>query len=72
MPARTLAFRQAKALGRAMRVVARTGHKTALPIYNIYGFPGGHEDKRKALRTNAIVEAIIEEMLERGDLYAAI
>eukprot|EP00974_Lingulodinium_polyedra_P105589 10222902-Lingulodinium_polyedra.AAC.1 len=62
MPARTAAFAKARALGRAMRVVLRVGMRTALPIYNVYGFPGGHEDQRKAMRTNAILEAVMGEI----------
>jgi hypothetical protein len=41
MPPATAAFARARALGRAMRAVLRVGGRVALPIYNVYGFPGG-------------------------------
>ena len=44
----------------------------ALPIYNVYGFPGGHHNKEAAERTNAIVEAVVQKATNKGDLYAAI
>jgi hypothetical protein len=72
MPARTAAFDKARRLGRIMRVVLRTGHHVAITIYNVYGFPGGHQDKHKAGRTDAIVAAARQEMVERGDTYVAI
>ena len=72
MPPRVAAFAKARALSRAMRVVLRVGMRVAIPVYNIYGFPRGREDKKQALRTNAILEAIQAEIVERGDLYAAI
>ncbi|MFM7981281.1 MAG: hypothetical protein ACKPKO_18395, partial [Candidatus Fonsibacter sp.] len=72
MPARTEAFAKARRLGRTMRVVLRTGHRIAITVYNIYGFPGGHLDKHKAGRTDAIVAAARQEIAERGDTYVAI
>ena len=41
MPPATPAFAKDRALGRAMRVVIRLGGRVAIPVYNIYGFPGG-------------------------------
>ena len=55
-----------------MRVVIRAGGRVAIPVYNIYGFPGGHHDKEAASRTNAIVEAVVQEIAQRGDIYASI
>ena len=66
MPPATPAFAKARALGRAMRVVIRVGGRVAIPVYNIYGFPGGHHDKEAASRTNAIVEAVVQEIAQRG------
>ena len=66
MPPATPAFAKAWALGRAMRVVIRAGGRVAIPVYNIYGFPGGHHDKEAASRTNAIVEAVVQEIAQRG------
>ncbi len=68
MPARTAAFKKAKALGRAMRVVLRTGLHVAVTVCNIYGFPGAHEDRGKANRTDGILEAVLEEIAERAPL----
>ena len=48
MSARTQAFCKARALGRAMRVVLRTGLHCAVTVYNVYGFPGAHHDRSKA------------------------
>jgi hypothetical protein len=55
-----------------MRVVLRVGGRVALPIYNVYGFPGGHHSKEAAGRTNAVLEAVVQEATHMGDLYAAI
>ncbi|MFM7984483.1 MAG: hypothetical protein ACKPKO_34675 [Candidatus Fonsibacter sp.] len=59
-------------MGRIMRVALRTGYRVAITVYNIYGFPGGHQDKHKAGRTDAIFAAARQEMAERGDTYVAI
>ena len=59
-------------MGRAMRDVIRAGGRVAIPVYNIYGFPGGHHDKETASRTNAIVEAVVQDTTQRGDIYASI
>ena len=76
MPALTKEFQKARKLGRAMRVVIRVvirvGGRVAVPIYNIYGFPGGHTDKEAARRTDTIIMAIKQEILARGDIYAAL
>ena len=72
MPPTTVAFAKARDLGRAMRVVFRVGGRIALVVYNVYGFPGGHHCREAATRTNAIVEAVIQEATQRGDLYVAI
>ena len=72
MPPATVAFAKARNLGRAMRVVFRVGGRVALVVYNVYGFPGGHHCREAAARTNAIVEAVIQEATQRGDLYVAI
>ena len=53
-----------------MRVVLRVGMRVAIPVYSVYGFPRGHEDKKQALRTNAMLEASQAEIVERGDLFA--
>ena len=72
MPPATPAFAKARALGRAQRVVIRVGGRVAVPVYNIYGFPGGHHEREAATRTNAIVEAVVQETTQRGDIYATI
>ncbi|MFM7988897.1 MAG: hypothetical protein ACKPKO_57255, partial [Candidatus Fonsibacter sp.] len=72
MPARTSGLAKARALGRVMRVVLRTGHQVAITVYNVYGFPGGHQEKAKAGRTNALLEAVVQDIVERGDTYVAI
>ena len=55
-----------------MSGVIRAGGRVAIPVYNIYGFPRGHHDKEAASRTNAIVEAVVQEITQRGDIYASI
>ena len=72
MPARSGAFVKARALGRVMRVVLRTGLHTAITVYNVYGFPGAHHDKGKALRTDAILSAVMEEIEAWGDTCVAL
>ena len=72
MPARSQAFCKARALGRVMRVVLRTGLHCAVTVYNVYGFPGAHHDRSKALRTDCILTAIMEEVEAWGDSCVAI
>ena len=72
MPPAATAFAKTRALCRAMNLVICVGGQVAVPVYNVYGFPGGHHDKEAATRTNAIVEAVIQEIVQRGDIYAAI
>ena len=72
MPARSLAFSKARALGKAMRVVLRAGLHCAITVYNVYGFPGAHHDRNKALRTDSILVAIMEEVEAWGDSCVAL
>ena len=55
-----------------MTTVARIGDRVAIPIYNVYGFPGDHGEKSKAARANAILEAAIQKVVDRGDRFVAI
>ena len=67
MPARSLAFSKARALKRATRVVLRTGLHCAITVYSVYGCLGAHHDRNKALRTDSILVAIMEEVEAWGD-----
>jgi len=72
MPPCTQSFTKARNMGRAMRVVLRTGLRTAVTVYNVYGFPGAHQCRSTANKTDSILQAALEEILQRGDSYVAI
>ena len=72
MLARLQAFSKATALGRAMRVVLRTGLHFAITVYSIYGFPGAQQDRNMALRTDSILIAIMEELEAWDDSCVAL
>ena len=58
---KTQAFQKATELGRCDHYAIDIGHSAALSIYNWYGWSGSHQNAKLAARTNAMVEATIDE-----------
>ena len=65
-------FAKAVETGRCDHYALDVGCATTLSIYNLYGWTGGHQNKKKAARTNSMCEAVEEEIFEQPDGPTAI
>ena len=63
----TKAFTDAVATGRVDHYALDIGHDTALSIYNVYGWTGGHQNRKQAQRTDCLFAAIHDEVLQQAE-----
>ena len=59
-------FQSAASLGRAHRALLGMGRNRMVAVYNVYLWPGGHESKQIARRSNSILQAVREEIAAHG------
>ena len=69
---KTQNFLKATQTGRCEHYAIDIGRSNAVSFYNLYGWTGGHQNKKQASRTNKVVEAIEEEILHQPDGPACI
>ena len=60
-PARTRAFVEARAAGRAAKYVGQLAKNHEIQIFVVYGMARGHDSKEAAAATDAVCSAILEE-----------